>query len=425
MKKSHKIVGTVLGAIVTLGAGTASVADSQINPYDTVQVMDAGVSVQALQIQKDGVLPEEGKVTTVVNTDQPRIELQKWNGEVALGIKSLDLPANTTGSRPFLSKNVEWQSGDVKMEAVPLDASPTSEDGGMEININLASEPASNVFTFQLDNWQNLDFFYQPPLTAQDIKDGVSQPDNVVGSYAVYYKHHANHIEGQTNYATGKAYQIFRPLVTDANGATAWADLSYSNGVLTVTTPQGFLDAAVYPVKIDPTFGYTTCGASTATMLNFLEIGKFTLSEAGTVTQLSVCQIIDTANKLSATAIYDSAGTTKKINSSEITITTGQTGTFVNYTASVALVAADYFLAVNEQNAGGTGSIKEDANGLGISGFLASTYNATLPSSLSGQTTNTHQQSIYATYTASASASSPTVNVQGQVNVRSQLDVGK
>ena len=153
----HIAVGAVL--VAGIGTGGSIAADNAINPYQSVQVMDGGKAVAALEIQASSSLPEAGTVKTLVNTDKPRIELDKWNGEVKLGITSADLPANTTGARPFLSKNVDWGSGAVTMEAVPVDATTTMEDGGMEININLASKPASNVFTFQLDNTTNLPNF--------------------------------------------------------------------------------------------------------------------------------------------------------------------------------------------------------------------------------------------------------------------------
>jgi hypothetical protein len=36
--------------------------------------------------------------------------------------------------------------------------------------------------------------------------------------------------------------------------------------VLTITIPQSFLDSAVYPVVVDPTFGYSSVGATFATI---------------------------------------------------------------------------------------------------------------------------------------------------------------
>jgi hypothetical protein len=272
-----KTVGIALaGTATVLGGGTVA-TDQIINPYTTVG--------SALEIMASSTVPEAGTVATLADTTQPKITLSKWGGQVAMGVTYTGIPTTTTGGRPFLSKNVEWSSGTQKMEAVPIDATTTMEDGGMEININLSAPPASNQFDFAISGAANLDFFYQAPLWQEaglkaptaDCSDTVcktdgegtsTRPDNVAGSYAVYYKNHKDHIEGQTNFATGKAYQIFRPLVTDAKGNTAWADLSYATGTLSVTVPQVFLDSAIYPVKVDPTFGYTTVGASQTNLAN-------------------------------------------------------------------------------------------------------------------------------------------------------------
>src|ERR1700704_740084 len=112
----------VAGVIVAgaLAGGGAVTADQLQNPYTTVGTQ--------LEIQKAGTLREAGTVATIVNTDKPRIELRKWNGETKLGVTYTGLPANTTGGRPFLSKNVEWGSGAQTMEAVPIDPSPEIED---------------------------------------------------------------------------------------------------------------------------------------------------------------------------------------------------------------------------------------------------------------------------------------------------------
>lgn len=242
-----------LVAVGTLATGGTVAADRQINPY----LSDGST----LRIDKDSVLPEAGTTAVVVDTTQPKITLSKWGGKVAMGVTYQGLKSE--GGRPLLSKNVTWtQDPKQSMEAVPIDATTTMEDGGMEININLPSKPASNVFTFAISGAEQLDFFYQPALTKEEIDEGASRPDNVIGSYAVYYKNHRDHIVGQTNYATGKAYHIFRPLVTDAKGKTVWADLSYTAGTLTVTVPQSFLDTASYPVIVDPTFGYSSQGVT-------------------------------------------------------------------------------------------------------------------------------------------------------------------
>src|SRR3990167_10044130 len=145
---------------------------------------------------------------------------------------------------------MEWKDVREEVHAYPIN------NENFEIEIILKDRPDINTFDFTIDGADNLDFFYQPPLTQKEIDEGASRPDNVIGSYAVYHKTKANHRVGSINYATGKAFHIYRPKATDANGAEVWAELNYPNGTLTVTVPQKFLDDAVYPVRVDPTFGY-------------------------------------------------------------------------------------------------------------------------------------------------------------------------
>jgi hypothetical protein len=398
------IVGIIAGGTLLVGGG-AMTADHMVDPYQDVSVTYSdGTTAPSLEITKDSVLPEAGTDATIVDTTQPKITLSKWNGEVALGVTYEGI--QSTGSRPFLSKNVDWSQGAQTMEAVPIDATTTMEDGGMEININLASKPASNVFTFQLNNWQNLDFFYQAPLTADEIKEGASRPDNVVGSYAVYYRNHADHIEGQTNYATGKAYHIFRPLVTDAKGNTIWADLSYLDGVLTVTVPQSFLDGSAYPVKIDPTFGYSTCGATAGgwgiNQTVGSENGPAVSGTGQTVTSITLCSNIDGSGitnikgYITDTSFSIIAGS---ITSGQLIVapSPGSIQT-ISYSGPSVTNGTTYYPWII---ASGNWSTMQDSGAGGNSAFKTTGTTYVSPSNPTSPTVQAVGRSIFATYTAS------------------------
>jgi hypothetical protein len=97
-----------------------------------------------------------------------------------------------------------------KMHAYPLPAKEGMEDGGFEIEICLAERPPTNVFRFAIEGAEDLDFFYQPELSAEEILEGAIRTENVIGSYAANHKTKANHRVGDTNYATGKAHYIYR-----------------------------------------------------------------------------------------------------------------------------------------------------------------------------------------------------------------------
>jgi hypothetical protein len=96
------------------------------------------------------------------------------------------------------------------MHAYPLPAKEDMEDGGSEIEIYLAERPPTNGFRFAIEGAEDLDFFYQREFSAEEIAEGAVWPENVIGSYVVYHKTKANHRVGDTNYATGKAYHIYR-----------------------------------------------------------------------------------------------------------------------------------------------------------------------------------------------------------------------
>ncbi len=260
------------------------VVDKKIDPY--IQ------SDQDFSIVANSTVNGAGRNKISLTKGKPEIKLSKWNEEVSLGVDYTDVKGQ--GSRKLFTDKIEWKDAKKEVHAYPLEAKAGMEDGGFEIEVVLNEKPDTNVFPFTITGAENLDFFYQPALTQAEIAEGAFRPDNVVGSYAVYHKEKANHVVGQTNYATGKAYHIYRPKAIDANGVETWAQLNYSDGVLTVTVPQNYLNTAAYPVVVDPTLGYTSVGASTNTSCadafnNANRIGNpYTLSEDGTLDSLSI-----------------------------------------------------------------------------------------------------------------------------------------
>lgn len=138
------------------------------------------------------------------------------------------------------------------------------EGGNLEWEIVLASQPASNVFTYTIQT-KGLKYYYQPmKLTQQEIDMDVVCPDSVKGSYAVYHATKKGNIKFGTDsiheYRTGKAFHIYRPKAFDKTD-TVWCDLNISGDQLSITVPQSFLDEAVYPITIDPQFGITAIGS--------------------------------------------------------------------------------------------------------------------------------------------------------------------
>ena len=183
-----------------------------------------------------------------------------------------------------------------------------NEHGGLEFEAVLKAKPPVNSFSFPIET-KGLKFYYQPPLTEEfkredcevwtethvKTKDGEEffRPENVVGSYAVYHATRTNihrTKEDAEKYRVGKAFHIYRPKVVDSAGNEAWCDLNIdeAKGVLTITIPQEFLDKAVYPVTIDPTFGYESVGSTHTSSSSDRILGSwFSCPESGTANSIT------------------------------------------------------------------------------------------------------------------------------------------
>ena len=135
-----------------------------------------------------------------------------------------------------------------------------------KLSIFLNRKPKSNVFEFKIKS-KELDFYFQPELTEEEIKEGCKRPENVVGSYAAFYK-------TKKLGRTGKAFHIYRPFAIDANKKKVWCELEINKDILKVKVPNEFLKKAKYPVIIDPEWGYTDIGATEGGLLGDYMIGN-------------------------------------------------------------------------------------------------------------------------------------------------------
>jgi len=241
--------------------------------------------------------------------------LNRWDGEAWISFGSfpsegeVEIEVEAELAENKLKWKGKWKIGEEEVEVeIELEPKNISEYGDLEWSMKLTDNLPINVFSMPIQS-ENLKFFYQPPLYEEygfsepfsnstffvnathvmefngtDWITTTYRPENVVGSYAVYHAYKMNN-----EYKTGKAFHIYRPKLIDAEGKTAWAELSIDekNGVLTITLPQDFLDKAVYPVTIDPTFGYETAGASFQDFRDRITGSVFTCPEDGTADSIS------------------------------------------------------------------------------------------------------------------------------------------
>lgn len=335
---------------------------------------------------------------------KPQFKVSRWDNECNFSMRAEEDPTATVtvagGIVKYKAKDYEVHQYEKQVEG----------ENGHEFEWILPKKPKSNVLTATIQT-KELDFFYQPALTEQEIAEGASRPDNIVGSYAVYHKTGRNNIVGGKEYKTGKAFHIYRPEAVDAVGARAWCELNLDDvaGVLTVTVPQKFIDTAVYPVVVDPTFGYTSQGASSRVITDMdfdggvaqqgvaitgtlTTVSAYAKKSAGTI-NIVLHLYSETSSKPSTSLV---AGSSQSVTTSYV---------LYNSSLSYSMVGANYWAVVNGSGGapGTSGSIAWDS-GSG-SGALNST---------GSWVANTNRYSVYATYTASGGgASTPTRMMMG------------
>lgn len=242
------------------------------------------------------------------------------------------------------------------------------ENGKSENELIFASKPAISDFQFELIHSDNIGFYQQLPLTEEEIKQGNIRPENVIYSYACFIHNKLNN-----KYRTGKVCHIFRPKVIDARGQERWCEFNIEKGLMTIGID--FTDL-VFPVILDPTFGWETVGGSSSTLSNQIKAGTFTnTSGAGTVTAISADMVNFTSGKTAKCAIFDQEDSDAFVGGTD-EITDGDEG-FNDYTASGSYSVVDnhtYHLAAW---ADGYTLLRYDSGITGADGeFDAETYGA-------------------------------------------------
>lgn len=387
-KKIKKI--TLAVTILSLISPSMVFSVKDINPYiDTGSKLEINVNKERVKIDKN----------------LPKVTLQKWGGKVSVDVAYSKNKVNGKSQRKSFTKKVEYNVD--SKETVVMD--PTDDNTGFNIDINLDSKPTSNFFRYTISGWQNYDFLYQH-LTQADKDSGIYPiRDDIEGSYAVYSKIYKNHIEGQINYETGKLFHIYRPKAIDANGNTVWADLNITSGIMTVTVPQSFLDNAIYPVLVDPTFGYTSVGGNCGGGDNQLAGGLYTLSDNASVSKMSVAWFVG-ASSNGVAGIYNSGLSTLYGTTNVATNSTSFSFFDLTFASPVSLSPATYFLAISMSMPSGT-CLLIDVNTGSTNQWKYQnfTYTGSLPSSITPDAQADHRPSIYATYTVPVNTEKKTI----------------
>lgn len=215
---------------------------------------------------------------------KPQFKISRWDNEVNFSLRAEEHPAATIETQGEI---IKYKTPDYEVHM--YDKPEVSEDGGFEFEWVLPKKPKTNVLSTTIQT-KGLKFNYQSELTQEEIDEGAERPENVEGSYAVYHatKGGMNDATGM-EYKMGKAFHIYRPKVTDVNGNETWGELNINEktGKLTVTVDQTFLDNAVYPVIVDPTFGFESIGGSNSTFGDTIRAPLYTSGVAGTADKIT------------------------------------------------------------------------------------------------------------------------------------------
>lgn len=291
-------------------------------------------------------------------------------------------------------------------------------DGGFKVDIILNEKPDTNRFCYVIEGAENYDFFYQPALTKEEIANGAFRPPEIEGSYAVYHKTLANN-----EYKTGKVMHIPRPQVWELGNeenTKEWAELSYADGQLCVAVRQGFLDDATYPVRVDPTFGYTSIGASLEDIANRdggidTRAGSAsTLSEAGDVTAISAALRLDSSTDTTTSSKVfinqqdnpSSGNHTQSLAIERTNVSLTATATWIDYTGAASLGSGSYILSVlgRGSTVGFGRTIYLSYDSVAATWYReAQTYTSPESPWVTSAQAGDRRHSIYATYTASGS----------------------
>lgn len=305
-------------------------------------------------------------------------------------------------------KFMAWNNeSNFSVRALDGEAVFNEEDGTLKLDTIFQSAvdvPPNNVMRFSVQS-KNVEFHYQPELTAQEILDDHLRPERVVGSYAVYTT------KRNGKYKAGKLCHIYRPFVVDAFGAREWCEMDINGGMLAVTLPAAFMSSAVYPVTLDPDFGYTTVGGTEELFLIGADSRAIVHADAlrnaydgDIVTQVSFSMRPFAAFNtiLTRMAIYDFAGgvPVNKVgaNLTRNAFTSNGTQQWFNIAVgNYALVAGtDYCVTVGEF--GGTSHQYIPYDNLGGNRGIIASSNA-LNDPWTGAGATAYQTSIYATFT--------------------------
>jgi len=216
---------------------------------------------------------------TSTETFQPTIEWSKWYGEINF---KLTFPMTITAEvETFANGMVEVTVGWITYRTYVLQ---NGKDDVLEIELDIDRKQVfqNPYLEFDFEYTPGVRFVYQPTLedeyaaitnpdvTLEQFLAEHQRPENVVGSYAVYWNKRDN------EYKTGKICHLFAWEAIDSNGDRLHCPLEFTEispgvGKLRIVGDSDWLKNAAYPVKLmgkGDTLGLTSQGASWQTFVD-------------------------------------------------------------------------------------------------------------------------------------------------------------
>lgn len=358
----------------------------------------------------------------------PDIQLTRWD-EVGFKIKPI---LDGVQDKQFC-----FDSDKVLFETLDMDYDIHKGEGCYKFIWSLKNKPVSNIIRFRMES-HGLIFYPQRPLN-EEYQDGWSEkfkhqiratetelsiqiteddlgdfpgtkagdwvvirrrPQSIVNSVAVYHAGNPKNIKGGKVYAQGKAFHILAPHFTDSIGQKSWGKIHINEGYYNVEIPQDYLDKAVFPIRSNDTFGYTSIGGSSAAWATYDFYGYRFTGAAGTATTISLyCESSIYARykgvlvlQSDLNIVTNGVGDNPTMNPTAGWITS-------TFSSSPTIAAVDYVVSGIPNNS--TNAVYYDTGDANYSYYDGSNSYDT-PTDPTDASTSDEKWSIYVTYTPSA-----------------------
>jgi len=199
---------------------------------------------------------------------------------------------------------LQWEHADDLQKTYP---GFPSEGGGLKETLIFDGVPEFDLYRSQLQLPAGCQLHYQPALTPEEIAEGCVRPEWCVGSFAVYD-------------AIGcKIGHLPAARAETADGEVRWFRLAqekhHTLGLLIVVPGLvewlKTLPKSAFPVKVDPTFGCTSIGGSSANLADdtLVANGAYSPAADGNLTKLTFYGTANGPNRYTTAGLHlDSSG---------------------------------------------------------------------------------------------------------------------